>query len=56
MTAVILSWDDPEDAAEFRRIRRALRDGFAWDADREHLLELVAASEAAEDRGDESSP
>ena len=45
MTTVTLSWPDPESAAEFRRIRQALRDGFAWDADREHLLELVAASE-----------
>ena len=44
MTTVTLSWPDPESAAEFLRIRRALRDGPAWDADREHLIELVRDS------------
>lgn len=44
MTTVTLSWDDPEDASEFKRIREALRGGWTWDADRDHLLELVRDS------------
>lgn len=49
MSSVTLSWATPEETADFLRIRQALRDGFTWDADRAHLLELVRDSEISEE-------
>ena len=51
-TSVTLSWETPEEAADFKRIREALRGGFTWDADRLHLLELVRDSEITEEGQD----
>ena len=50
MTAVTLSWDSPEDAAEFVAIRRDLRRlGWLPDAARDALLELVGQSRITDD-------
>ena len=46
MTAVILSWDDPESAAEFLALRRDLRRiGWLPDPARDALVELVGESQ-----------
>ena len=46
MTAVILSWDDPESAAEFTALRRDLRRiGWLPDPARDALVELVRDSQ-----------
>lgn len=45
MSSVTLSWDDPEDAAEFKRIRAEYtRQGWLWDYEQDRLLELVRDS------------
>jgi hypothetical protein len=55
MTArVTLSWDDPEDAAEFLRLRGELRgQGWVTDPAGVALQELVAASEVVKDSTEE---
>lgn len=50
MTAVTLRWEDPDDAAEFLRIRADyLRDGWLSDPASAALLELLGSSEAVRD-------
>ena len=50
MTAVTLSWDDPEEAAEFLALRRDLRrHGWLPDPAAEALRELVSKSVVAEE-------
>lgn len=47
--AVTLQWEDPDDAAEFCRIRLEYRrQGWLPDASRHALLELIGESDVAE--------
>lgn len=49
-TTVILSWDDPEDAATFLRLREEYnRQGWLPDPSMAELLELVRAGEVMHD-------
>lgn len=53
MTRVTLSWDDPDDAAEFLALRRDLRrQGWLGDNAKAALLELVGASEVKDGTGE----
>ena len=60
MTAITLSWPDPEDAAEFADLcARLRRDGWLPDPSRDALVELARTSLTATDPGgpaDDSAP
>ena len=54
MTTVTLSWDNPDDAAEFLSIRRDLRtQGWLPDPSVAALVELTGSSEVAGEDGTE---
>lgn len=54
MTTVTLSWEDPEDAAEFLRLREEYRDhGWLPDPSAEALRDLVGSSVVTEGGSDE---
>lgn len=53
-STIACRWEDPEDAAEFLRLRDQLRrDGWLPDASRDELLRLVTAGEVLKGSGDE---
>ena len=53
---VTLSWPDPEDTAEFLRLRKEYRDhGWLPDPSRIALLELIGESEVVTDGSEEGS-
>jgi hypothetical protein len=54
MTAVTLTWNDPEDASDFLQLRNQLRrDGWLPDPSADALRELVQSSEIATDGSDD---
>ena len=56
MNAVTLSWDDPEDAAEFLRLRSELRgQGWITDPAGGALQELVSRSVVVKDSSDDGA-
>lgn len=56
MTTVTLSWEDPEKASEFLRLRNELRgQGWVTDPAGVALQELVASSEVVKSSSDEEA-